>query len=389
MNTEARVQEIVGRATRVLALFIGAVVGVSVARAQPSALDRLLAGAAALQQHAERALAELDASARPRAVPTGLFAFSLAEDGRSIKTPLSAQAPLADRLAVLVHGLDDPGDIWLELAPALINAGITPVAFEYLNDDSPAKSADALAAALRELRSRGVRRIDLVCHSMGGLLARDVLTRGNHYAGRGNGHDDLPDVGRLMMLGTPHHGSALARLRAFTEIREQVLRWTDSKDLDPRILLGFVTDGLGGAGKDLLPGSAYLTELNQRPAPSGVEMTCVVGVLTSPPEPTDLEWITQAPIVRELVGQSEADMLGSALRDLTSALGDGCVTEESASLTGVADTVKVEASHRGMLRSMRIERAARRVAGQDEHEAPPAVAIVLDRLTTDRSKTDE
>src|SRR5690606_22566445 len=55
-----------------------------------------------------------------------------------------AAGPATDRVVLLVHGLDEPGDIWDDLTPALHEAGHTVVRFNYPNDQDPALSADAL-----------------------------------------------------------------------------------------------------------------------------------------------------------------------------------------------------------------------------------------------------
>jgi pimeloyl-ACP methyl ester carboxylesterase len=354
----------------------------AVARAQESTLARLVRSAEELQARAEGALRDLRAEMQPPELPTGLFLHSRSSEGMVERIPVIDAPALPGRVAVLVHGLDDPGDIWQDLVPALVDAGVTPVVFEYHNDRAAAGSAAMLGEALRDLRRKGVTDIDLVCHSMGGLLGRDVLTRAEFYAGEADGHADLPDVGRFIMLGTPNAGSALARLRAVTELREQLMRWAGDDSLHPRQLLGYLTDGLGEAGKDLLPGSAYLTELNARPAPAGVETTCVVGVL-APADVADLSWIQGAPILREIVGEEEAAALSRAIEDLRTNLGDGCVPESSARLEGVADTVRVEASHRGMVRRLGIEEAVRQAVGEPKHEVPPAIPVVLERLAGD------
>jgi len=86
----------------------------------------------------------------------------------------------------------------------------------------------------------GVTRIDVVGHSMGGLVGLYYLKRlgGRHR------------VRRLVMMGTPAHGT-----------------WS--------ALLGLVTAPLGRASLQLLPGSPFLRELEEIPLPEGVEVTCI------------------------------------------------------------------------------------------------------------------
>jgi pimeloyl-ACP methyl ester carboxylesterase len=260
----------------------------------------------------------------------------------------------ADRTVLLVHGLDEPGRIWDDLAPAIGREGLEVLRFDYPNDQPIRDSADLLERAVGGvLRSGG--RLDVVAHSMGGLLARDLLTR----PGAGWARDA---VGRLITAGTPNAGSPLARTRWLAEVREQLARWVDSP--------GWMPPGSasprgvrGGAGADLMPGSPYLTELNARGLPQGPTITVIYGHW----------WPTLPP---------EASM-GHAI---ISALGDGVVSLASAILPGVADHVRLAGNHRTMLRrlcpgAVLRARTGRAPAGQD----PPAIPVILDRLRRPRA----
>lgn len=84
--------------------------------------------------------------------------------------------------------------------------------FEYPNDGPVADAAGLLARELQALRDSGLERVDVVAHSMGGLVARDALTRKAYYAGDGTGGRRYPALDRLILIGTPNHGSPLAVL---------------------------------------------------------------------------------------------------------------------------------------------------------------------------------
>lgn len=293
----------------------------------------------------------------------------------------SAELPatLPDRVVLLIHGLDEPGAIWDDLAPALAQAGHTVLAFEYPNDQSIATSALGLANAMRGLKARGVASCGLACHSMGGLVARDALTRPDLYAGRALGRDDLPDVPSLVLLGTPNAGSPWAKLRAVSELREHAIRLSDSGVGSVKDLVASLRDGQGQAGTDLLPGSAFLTELNARPLPEGVAITLVIGRLAESPA-EDLAWIADDSLLARVVGEEEAGAITRSIRQLNNDLGDGVVPVSSAELPGVADRVYVEASHRGMIESMAFEQTLRRWTGIAPGP-PPGIAIAVDRLS--------
>ncbi|MGV6815068.1 MAG: esterase/lipase family protein [Phycisphaerales bacterium] len=281
-----------------------------------------------------------------------------------------------ERVVLLVHGLDEPGGIWDDLAPELSEAGFVVVRFEYLNDQAIGLSGDALGDALDNLQAVGVRRMDLVCHSMGGLVARDALTREGFE--QGDGVDGLR-VGRLITVGTPHGGSPWARLRAVAEMREQVQRFVEADEMDPMQLLGFVRDGVGKAGEDLMPGSAFLTDLDGRRLDDSIQVTCLVGRVV---EPEAVQWgaMVGGGVLGELIGKREVSVIETELDELNRGLGDGVVPMSSAVLDGVDDVVILGANHRGMVRRVEIGEAVRRVGGLGAGDEPPGIAVILDRL---------
>jgi triacylglycerol esterase/lipase EstA (alpha/beta hydrolase family) len=103
---------------------------------------------------------------------------------------------------LLLHGYGCNSGYWAHLAPLLDAAGISyaSVDLEPVAGDidgyvaTVERAVDALCAA------SGRRQVAIVAHSMGGLVARAWLR--DHGAGR---------AARVITLGTPHHGTALAR----------------------------------------------------------------------------------------------------------------------------------------------------------------------------------
>ena len=265
---------------------------------------------------------------------------------------LPADSALPQRIILLIHGLDEPGTIFDDLAPALADAGYTPLYFEYPNDQRIADSADLLHVALRQLKHRQVERVDLVCHSMGGLVVRDALTRDTMYAGVADAQDNLPDIGRWITVGTPFKDAPMAGLRLLSEWREQAVRWADSVANNGPAPTGTLSDGSGEAGEDLKPESAFLTDLNARPLPNGVLLTVIYSEI--------------AP--------------GVKIGGIGEELGDGVVPVWSAIPEGATDMVKLGANHRAMLKSAAISQAARNAVGAEPRLAP-AIPIILDRLS--------
>jgi pimeloyl-ACP methyl ester carboxylesterase len=265
--------------------------------------------------------------------------------------PLHAQSSQV----VLVHGLDDPGRVWMNMAPALAAAGFGVWIMSYPDDQPIEESAALLAGELVALSARGVTKIDMVAHSMGGLVSREMLTHPSWTTRQG------PRVGQLIMLGTPNHGSQMARFRLLGEWRDQLAELLNGEFH----WLGWVVDGAGEAGIDLIPESRFLQRLNARPPPVNVRLTVVAAVLGK------LEQQRLLALLPALHGDSSA-VLDRALQtwdELSEGVGDGLVSVESARLPGAAFHL-LEGSHLSMVRNLL----------PSSQRVPPAVPLVLSLL---------
>lgn len=287
---------------------------------------------------------------RARALPTNHGLRYLTPDARW--SP-DAPVPLPAHAVLLIHGLDEPGGIWDQLAPALAHAGHATIRFDYPNDQSAAASADKLVACLEQLHAQGVTSLDIVAHSMGGLIARDALTRPPTTT------STIPAVPVLITLGTPHDGSPWAALQPVAEVREHIQRWIESEDLDPARLFTAWNDGLGQARDDLRPGSPYLTELNARPWPTTTRLIAVVAV----------------------IGAYNAADTSEDRATLTARLGDGVVPIDSATTPFASETLFVRANHRSIVRAVELGAWTRAQLGLTPPPEPPAIPLILERLT--------
>ena len=269
--------------------------------------------------------------------------------------PVSADEPVV----VLIHGLDDPGTIWDDLAPALQDAGFEVWELHYPNDQGIDRSADFLAAHWSELPDD--RPTVLIGHSMGGLVARDFVTRWRHPVGapaRVLG----PPVRGVILVGTPNHGSEWARLRIWMELRDQFSTAAQRRFS----LFAALRDGAGEAKIDLRPGSEFLEDLNARPWPASVPILSIGGQLMTPP--TDLSAGLSAACAE--TGSTELERrLHAWWTGIGNGLGDGVVTLDSLRLPGAPPPIIVHASHRGMLHRL--------LPGDSE---PPAIAPILATL---------
>lgn len=319
-------------------------------------------------------------SAEERRARTELREAILAQYPDTVKTleenfglkPLAPQKrPHAGRASkatvVLVHGLDDPGMVWMNLAPHLLREGFSVWILTYPNDQPVDASARFFLAHLQASELAKAKAIAIVAHSMGGLVSREMLTDPElAYGAKVNG-GELPRVEQLIMVGTPNHGSQMVRLRGFTEFRDHLVYLLRD---DYHWLMGIV-DGTGEAGIDLLPGSEFLHRLNRRPHPANVRMLVVAGMMSPK---TKKEILALARGLEEKLpaaARDAAHKLTEGLIAMTEQIGDGLVAVDSARLDGVP-LITVQGTHRSMIRNL--------TAGSQR--MPPAMPIIVEQLNS-------
>ncbi len=129
------------------------------------------------------------------------------------RTLLPDPAPMrADLPVLLVHGVGCNAGVWYGLHRDLVAHGIAPVyTISYGPPLAPIETfADQLAAKIDAILAQtGARRVVLVCHSMGGLVARTYVRR---YGGA--------KVARVIALGAPFGGSRHAGLMFGTALAQ-------------------------------------------------------------------------------------------------------------------------------------------------------------------------
>ena len=125
---------------------------------------------------------------------------------------LPGRAARGPRPIILVHGYAMNRANFLPLAARLARAGLGPiVGFEYWTLGKTASAAKKLAALVDEVRARtGAATVDIVGHSMGGVVGRYYVTLG--------GGDGV--VANLVTLGTPHAGTEASAVGIGRPIRE-------------------------------------------------------------------------------------------------------------------------------------------------------------------------
>ena len=260
---------------------------------------------------------------------------------------------------VLIHGLDEPGGIWDDLLPALTAAGYDVWDFRYPNDQGVDRSAEYLAQHWPTLDP--ARPAALIGHSMGGLVAREFVSRWRHPVDSPRLVEGAPVAG-VVLAGTPNHGSEWARLRIWLELRDQFASLSEREFS----LFAALRDGTGEAKIDLRPESDFLRTLNARPWPASVPVIIIAARLL----PQTETFVDGLDAIADEVGSAPLDArLHEWWSSLGSQIGDGAVSLESTQLPDMPPPIIVDASHRTMLHRL-----------FPDDPAPPAIAPILTTL---------
>lgn len=250
-------------------------------------------------------------------------------------------APAPGRpLVVLIHGFNSTCERNAAILEPIRAAGYACSSFSYPNDWGLVDSAQLLSSELAEFAAEHPNQaIALVTHSMGGLVARECIE---------NSALDPGNVTRLVMIAPPTHGTLVANFADGADLWEHLL---DRRDGSPLARLrDAITDGLGEAGDDLVPGSPFLTALNARPRNKDVRYSIFLGSDAGvAPWQRELARLTlQHAAERSLRYARPADALDRVLADadeLVDGQGDGVVAVKRGRLAGVDDTVILDFDH--------------------------------------------
>jgi hypothetical protein len=200
----------------------------------------MVTGLYPLVPHAWRALAKREQlGARPVRAALAEWGISAA---LSIARPagfwsLPGARTQGPRPIIVLHGYAMNRANFLPLAYRLARAGLGPIfGFEYWTLGRTAAASRQLGWFVDQVReATGAAEVDLVGHSMGGVVARYYVT----LAG-GDGY-----VKNLITLGSPHGGTEISRI------------------------------GIGHPTRELLLGSKLLARLAAAPPPRNTRMTLV------------------------------------------------------------------------------------------------------------------
>ena len=266
-------------------------------------------------------------------------AMSLRDEGRALAldaASLRAALPAATgRLVLLVHGLcmndlqwqRDGHDHGAMLAREL---GFTPVYLRYNSGQHVHTNGAEMARLIEQLLAAWpvpLQRVVLLCHSMGGLLARSAMHQGDQA-----GQAWPTRVDELVFLGTPHHGAPLERAGHGLDILLGAAPYAAPLARLGRVRSAGITDLRHG---NLLP---------PRPAANG-------GLLApaSVPLPAHPRCYALAAQLGQTASALKGRVLGDGLVPVASALGQHAQAARVLAFTADRQAVLQGVSHLGLL----------------------------------------
>jgi pimeloyl-ACP methyl ester carboxylesterase len=247
----------------------------------------------------------------------------------------------------LVHGMNSSSGGFVHMIPWLEEAGYGIVVYDYPFNRSIAESCGNFARDWGAFRDEVKDKLpwSIVAHSMGALLARSLVE-----------DEAAParDVRSLILIAPVNQGSNLAKMQTVVQLMNG-LQAINGKDKTKAMMN--LSDGLGQAAQDMLPGSTFLKGLNRRPRRPGLPYHIMAGdrgFLT--PEGRAqiegrLDLLTRNSGIFGRLTQAAAADLPDLLDELTDHTGDGCVSVERTRLDGVADHVMIHANHAELIRA--------------------------------------
>ncbi len=177
------------------------------------------------------------------AVPMTLYTATVHDEYDELPTePEGIRAVVADHperdlghVVLFLHGLGETEHAWRLYGEASAGegyaervasaVGAVPLLLRYNSGLRIADNGAALSLLLTDLSRRWpvpIRQLDLVGHSMGGLVLRHTCHHGVQ-----TGAPWVPAVRRMIYLGSPHRGAPLAH--RVDQLAEQLARWSRSR----------------------------------------------------------------------------------------------------------------------------------------------------------------
>ena len=274
-------------------------------------------------------------------------------------------------LVLVLHGFNSSPERFTPLAQALRDEGFVCGTYSYPDDQPILDSAAMLSRDLAEIASRQPdRRVSLVTHSMGGLVARAMLE---------DPEFDPGNVTQLIMVAPPNQGSLLARVGYGTDLLDHAVAEEDREEISR--FYAAIADGMSEATVDLQPDSVFLRELNARPRNPRVKYAILLGSgarLTRQQVDQLRQGLATAESKSRVVAlfARRVDETLADLDEVVRGVGDGAVALKRGRLDGVEDVMILDFTHLSVLQGTRIA-------------TDPAFQEVLRRLRTSNQRSND
>ena len=275
----------------------------------------------------------------------------------------------------LVHGLNSSSGGFIHMIPWLEEAGYGIVVYDFPFNRRLEESCTAFARDWAGFRRLNHEKLawSIVAHSMGAILARAMV------------EDDATwsrDVSSLVLIAPVNRGSDLARVQTVFQFLNGV---QSIKGKNTTRAMMHLSDGLGQAAQDMLPGSAFLKSLNRRPRRQGLPYHIIAGDSGFLTRDARAQIEARIDLFNRNSGlfgkltQAATTDLPEILDELTDGTGDGCVAVDRTRLDGVDDHATIHANHAELIRAPLLFRDPGPVA---------CMPFVLGRLEADRKRND-
>lgn len=261
---------------------------------------RLLRTSGRYSKHAAKRVIDVadgDVLAQLAEVP--FFAVSQFVPHSNIPTPDTTRPPEATAAPaplVVIHGLGGSAGnfaglkLWVRLhKPRPIHA------FDYRNFEAIDDVVSAFQDWLSDVQALYPgQRVDIVAHSLGGLITRAALHDRSLAAG----------VRRIMTLGTPHQGTHLARWGGS--------RWVRELRIDSPLILRLNAEDARAFERENLDIVAYWTDRDIMVLP-GSNATLDGATNIAMHDATHLTWLLKPKMIRHIIETLDADTPSTAL----------------------------------------------------------------------------
>jgi pimeloyl-ACP methyl ester carboxylesterase len=247
----------------------------------------------------------------------------------------------------LVHGLNASSGGFVHMIPHLEKAGYGIVVYDYPFNQRLEESCTQFRRDLLSFRKeRGeLRPWAFLAHSMGALVARSYV-EGGDAPGR--------DVASVILIAPVNQGAHVARIQPVFQTISSLYAINNNHTSHA---LAMLSEGIGQAAEDLLPGSEFLRRMNARPRAAGVRYHILAGDKGMIPREIGAQVMARlSDLGREkglfsLVSRLASRDMVPLLQELGDDTGDGCVSVASTRLKDVEDHVTIRANHVELIRA--------------------------------------